>query len=388
MKWFYAQQIHRRTSLRICPAVAASLCLLNAQTAGAQTTDAPLASPQSPKGSAAYASDELTPTYLDTLLKDHGTKQIGYLHYSPRSAMLNGIPYDHSLMTAAINNFQPITQFSAVTFALPGSFARLQATIGRDDEEQQFGPAYCYFEVWGDGQRLFRSRAMRSSVSPVFSDGGRPRESVPVDIDVPIQGVKSLRLVVRFATDITQEARYINRAFGCTWGDARLIPSRPSKGQPDTPLIIALRRAAIRLISGREVTSETLPPPHLYIAPVHVTSAASAPAAQDDSDSRAHDIIAQTIYSLHRGETPLALPVLEPDAAALAQALSSQKMDAPPAKELPELTRNARVDYVILAAIRIAGDDQIVALQLVEASRWKTVNRVEIPVSMRISGVP
>ena len=104
---------------------------------------------------------------------------------------LRGQVFDHGL---------GVHSPSAQTFALPGGYSRLTATVGVDDEVG--GRGSVVFQAYLDGRLVYRS--------PVLT--GR---SAPLPVTVGVTGGRSLRLVVTGAGDGTAYDH-------ADWADARL----------------------------------------------------------------------------------------------------------------------------------------------------------------------
>jgi chitodextrinase len=110
-----------------------------------------------------------------------------------RALQLNGKKYVKGLGVHAS---------SEIVYTLGGTWNRFKADLGVDDEVPDQAPASVVFEVWADGQRLFRSATLRPTSA-----------TVPVDVDV--SGKQQLKLIV---TDGGDGVGYDH----ADWADARL----------------------------------------------------------------------------------------------------------------------------------------------------------------------
>jgi chitodextrinase len=141
-----------------------------------------------------------------------------------RTLQLNGKTYGKGLGVHAT---------SEIGYNLGGTWTRFKADVGLDDEVPDYAPASVVFEVWADGQRLFRSGTLRPT-SPV----------VPIDVDVT--GKQQLKLVV---TDAGDGVGYDH----ADWADARL--ERACGTQPTTD---TQAPAAPTNLASSNVTQTTL----------------------------------------------------------------------------------------------------------------------------------
>lgn len=108
-----------------------------------------------------------------------------------RTLTINGTRYEYGLGVHAPSD---------VGYALGGACTLLTAEVGVDDEQDRNGNVI--FEVWGDGERLYESRAK------TVNDG-------PSSIEVDITGVDELRLVV--------DPNGGNGSDHADWGDLRVV---------------------------------------------------------------------------------------------------------------------------------------------------------------------
>ena len=263
-----------------------------------------------------YLPPHLVPVYLDTLLRAPGTRFVGHRAYTATAAVMEGRRYARSLTTDVTNNAVATEQFSEMTVALNGRYSRFLATLGRDDVTHINGPAYCYFEVYADGQRVFRSQAIRSRLSPVQTPASGALRAGPQELVLPVVGVGSLRLVTRYASGLSQRARLVNRAAGCVWGNARLLPVPPPRPEAlisDAPLRKAVQTAALRLaaqVTGSPKQVRRLPLA-LGVTPLRVEAGAAG------HEEAIRTLVAQQLFTVRRGPSYVFKPLSASNAAAL-----------------------------------------------------------------------
>ena len=169
--------------------------------------------------------------WLESLFKAPGVRYDGNLVFSPRKAVVNGQRFEHAMSADVKDDPAGPGEYCAMTIPLQGKFLRFEATVGRDEEETKTGTGFCYFEVYGDNKRLFRSDAIRSSLYRVITNEGGVKRLRPQLVDVDVKGVRLLRLVVRYANDFKQTGTFsaslsgdnVKRAAGCVWCDAKLL---------------------------------------------------------------------------------------------------------------------------------------------------------------------
>jgi len=293
----------------------------------------------------------LVPVYLDTLLHAPGTRFLGHRAYTATAAVMDGRRYARSLTTDVTNNAVATEQFSEMTVALNGRYSRFLATLGRDDVTHVNGPAYGYFEVYADNQRVFRSQALRSRLTPVQTPPSGGLRATPQELDLSVLGVGSLRLVTHYASRLSQRARLVNRAAGCIWGNARLLlvpPPRPEELVPDAPLRKAVQTAALRLaaqVTGSPKWIRHLPLV-LGVTPLRV----EAGAAGREEAIRA--LAARQLFTVRRGPSYVFKPLSESSAAAL---LASVPAAGSGVRTTPEavaaIGREVGADLVLLGAV-------------------------------------
>jgi hypothetical protein len=160
-----------------------------------------------------------------------------------------GQRYEQSLLTE-VSNVRPGEQVTTLTVLLNGAFDRIQATVGREEREAAKGNGYVYFEIWGDDRLLVKSDAIGALRSPGGLGGGpdQPVRRGNQDLEASLQGVLQLKLVTRYALDLPQRVRSMERARGCVWANPRLLPGVGYIGRrASDPLRDALRVALTRL---------------------------------------------------------------------------------------------------------------------------------------------
>ena len=223
----------------------------------------------------AHARRQDDAVYVDSLLGASTTRRGGLWPLTARPATMNGDTFAHAIVTE-VGSAQPIEQTSTLRLHLGGAYGRFVATVGRDDNETGGGPAYVYFELWGDDALLFRSTPIRSHNFLVRARPGANTRKAPQAVDVSVRGVQSLRLIVRYAADIDQEGPQIVRGRGCVWGDARLLPATGGDTAPAPTVNIGNLRDAVRGAAAQMAAqaasdliadNKTTLPVKLFIAP-------------------------------------------------------------------------------------------------------------------------
>lgn len=330
---------------------------------------------------------QFRPVYVDTLLQMPTTQQTGNSPFRPVTATLDGVNYGRSLLTEVNNNATATSQYASLTISLNNKFERFQVTVGRDDTLAARGPGYCFFEVYADGKRVFRSMALRSALTPVKTGvRGGPKASAPQRIDISVRGVRSLRLLTRYALEFSQEARYVNRAMGCVWGAPRLIFA--SDAPPEVVVQNAGVRQAVREAAQRLAgTVANLPaykgraePFQVGVTPLRVDP--NPPA--DEPAVRA--LIANELGAQRRAEKRILEPLLPSDAAALAAALPIGGSARLSPGSVAAIGRGNRADFVILGALtRTAGRWQIL-LRLIETKDGAVIEQVTVAVPGTAAG--
>lgn len=201
---------------------------------------------------AARAAD----TYVDTLLGEKSTRRSGFAMYVVHPTTLGGTALSHSLVTEVGGAGESQT-LSILTLRLNGRFTQFQATVGREPATDD-GSAGAYFEVWGDGDCLFRSAALYPARGGRRRDKNHPEDTQP--INVAVRGVRTLQLVTRYAAEAApSDSRRgaAPRASGCLWGDARLTSAEPSL--PAAPLHTATASPTVSMTAN--AVTPALPAP-------------------------------------------------------------------------------------------------------------------------------
>ncbi len=174
------------------------------------------------------------PVFVDQVLKAKSTRRSGFAPYRGSVVTLDGEVFQRSL-TTEVGGAKPSDTLSVLTLKIDGKFDRFQATVGRSEDEARTGPAYAFFEVWGDGTCFFRSSPIRSAASMVTVPTGATIRKTPQAINISVRGTKTLQLVTRYASTIDQQAPGVSRANGCVWGNPRLLTATASDS-PDSPV--------------------------------------------------------------------------------------------------------------------------------------------------------
>jgi hypothetical protein len=224
------------------------------------------------------SSADAGPVYIDEIIKSKSTRRSGFAPYRSSVATLGGVVFRRSLMTE-VSGAKPSDTLSVVTLKIDGKYERFQATVGRSDEEARNGPAYAYFEVWGDGTCFFRSTAIRSAATMVSVPSGSTVRKTPQEINIVVRGTRTLQLVTRYASTMDQQAPDVTRAHGCVWGDPRLLTA----GGGDTPVTANTATPAAPVVSTAPKaapTPKSTPTPKATprVAAVTSTRKSSAPA--------------------------------------------------------------------------------------------------------------
>ncbi|MDX1934611.1 MAG: NPCBM/NEW2 domain-containing protein [Capsulimonadales bacterium] len=323
--------------------------------------------------------------YVERLIPQDRTRQFGYEPYRSVQATMYGIVYDHCLMTGVQNHTAPGQRFASITIPLDGSYERFQATLGRDDREHLMGPAYCAFEVYGDGVKLFASDPISSSISPVIVDNAAYRKrKTTQDIDVPVRGVRSLRLVTRYVTEFSQEARFVHRALGCVWANARLIRPKSRSGYDWDSVAL---RAAIRLTGGLRAKSDGSPVTYrVAITPLRVDPVAARSGfmpASTETELRAA-ILRQVCAIRHKDGTQYA-PLSEEEQKAVTVALPAESPLRRKTEVITAIARGANADCLIFGAVDQRDTAWALTLRLIDVGTGKTLREVTEPL---LPGVP
>jgi hypothetical protein len=338
----------------------------------------------------AAAAPQYRPYPVDVLVAAPTTQMTGNTAFQPRQATMNGVQYARSLVTEVNNNATATQQFSSMTIDIGGRFSRFQVTVGRDDALAARGPGYAVFEVWGDGRRLFRSYALRSAMTTVQTGpGGGTKSQVPQKIDISVRGIRSLRLLTRYALEFSQQARYVNRAMGCVWGNPMLIFA------PDAPpeLVIthagvkmAVREAAERL-AGSVSNSPRYKDPKSWPLRVGVTPLRVDPGPPADEPA-VRALIAKELSAVRRGrEQQVLTPLSQADHASLAAALPVGGSARLSGESVAAIGRGVKADFVALGAlIQTAGRWQV-QVRLIETKQGGLLEQVTVPVPDMTGGL-
>ncbi|MBI3270704.1 MAG: NPCBM/NEW2 domain-containing protein [Planctomycetes bacterium] len=101
-----------------------------------------------------------------------------------------------------------VHSYCELTYALDGKFKRFLSAVGFEDQAEPPSdpPGPLRFAVLADGKKLFDSGPLKW-------------ESKPAEVDVPVEGVKELRIVCDFGGDIL-DGNILGRG---AWAGARLI---------------------------------------------------------------------------------------------------------------------------------------------------------------------
>jgi hypothetical protein len=327
------------------------------------------------------AEGEYPPVYLDALLRDVRVQGTG-ARYRPGTANVGGVMYGHSLETEVVNGAMARDREATLTVSLAGRFDRFRATVGRDDNDHILGPGYCFFEVWGDGKLLFKSDAVRSSVTPVKVSTAIPKRSTPQEVDISVRGVRYLRLVTRYATEFTQQARYVQRAMGCVWGGPRLLPlSDAAAGadavRADPGLRAAVRSAALQVLAALPPRAEDAAAPKLGLTPLRIAGLdrdERFPAGLSEPAVRA--LLADELFAVQNAAGPKALPLDRNAAARLAADLPADGKQRTDRARVADAGKRAGADLLLLGALALSpkGEWQV-SLQLTDAASGKPLGR-------------
>ncbi|MDX1933555.1 MAG: NPCBM/NEW2 domain-containing protein [Capsulimonadales bacterium] len=279
------------------------------------------------------------PAFLDGL----SAGQSGYRKYESRTVTLADRRFERALVTE-VANIRPGEQLSKLSVLLNGDFVRFRATVGREEREASRGRGYVYFEVWGDDRLLARTEATGALRSPVgIGTAEEPTRREPTELDVSTEGVLSLTLITRYASDLPQRGRDMDRARGCVWGNARLTPRPGYVGnRAGDPLRDALRLASARLIAGALAMSKAdapglrMPPYRIGVAPLRQVGG-SREGTVPEPVVRA--VLEELLLAAQQGRGELFKSVDRKGARLLTEAF---RPDRPEREEGPELTEVGR----------------------------------------------
>ena len=321
--------------------------------------------------------------YVDTLLNLPGTQWSGNERYVTLRAMMNGVLYNRSVTTNVSRNDDPGRQYSTLTIELNAKCDRFQATVGREDTRQLRGPGYCVFEVYGDGQRLFRSEAIRSNLTPVRVDSIGVKRNAPQEVDVSVRGVRTLQLKTRYASEFSQQARFVDRAEGCVWGQARLtLTGSDVSGEfTEGPIRDALRSAAIRVTSAFPALSKEAKPLRLGIAGLRLPKNGEPGAGRGDAEEKLRALVADTVFGMHRDGKASVAPLPAADAKALGAALSGESAARDNAQAALAIARGFHADLLLFGAMAAKPNGGKVTMRLIDVKTGKTLSEVVTPMT-------
>lgn len=318
------------------------------------------------------------PVYVDTMRGLISSRQEGFRPFVPVTAVMDNAVFPRSLTTEVSNNADPRDHTTTLTLRLDGRYDRLIATVGRDDRGHLNGPAYCYFEVWGDGRQLWKSEAIRSAVTPVLAGASASKRKVPQELDVSVRGVLYLRLVTRYAREFSQQAPLVNRASGCIWGTPRLVPPPATTDReliPDEDLRIAVQTAALRLssrITGDAKYRGRLPL-RLGIAPLRIEKGTLDLRVTAEDETALRAVLSNQLFSVKQGFENVFDPLKPADSAGIAAALPADGSARGSAASVSAIGRGFKADFVLFGAlVRIASGWQI-QVRLIETKKGDTV---------------
>lgn len=100
-----------------------------------------------------------------------------------------------------------------LTYDLDGRFATFEALVGFDDDARGLGRVDC--RVFADDEELYADPDLRA-------------DATPVELSLPVDGARTLRLVVDFGPEQDTGDRLI-------WADARLYRAPPPDRTPSPP---------------------------------------------------------------------------------------------------------------------------------------------------------
>jgi hypothetical protein len=294
---------------------------------------------------------ERATVYLDALLSDPSTVYDGYSRFrAMKVAQLGSLTVRHALVSEAHMHRDAPARFSAVSFELGKRFQSFDATLGRDNLEQEFGRSYCYFEVYADGRKIYSSPAMRSSLSSVFAESGSANKvKAPQDVRIDVSDVNTLKLVIQMP-EFGQRGDFVHRAAGCVFGEARLtlkpgqtLPPPPPKDDSPGPYRRAIRLALDSLL--RKLPEPGGEPQKLALAPFRLDEGGSGTSAGwwiYLSEQLDRQTIRPETFRLLEG----------PAQAEFARLLPPSKDEASPAREAIErAARNVGADWFLDARL-------------------------------------
>lgn len=222
--------------------------------------------------------------YLDALLAEPSTVFEGNARFrAVKRAQFGSQQVGHALLSEAHMHRSAPARYSSVSFALGKRYKSFEAILGRDNAEQELGRSYCYFEVYADGRRIYSSPAMRSPLSSFVAEGGYAfKVARPQEIKLDVENVETLKLVIQMP-EFGQRGDRVDRAAGCTFGEARLTlkpgasPPESAKAEDPAPYRKAIRQALDSLL--RKLPESGSEPPKVALAPFRLDAGASGTSA-------------------------------------------------------------------------------------------------------------
>jgi hypothetical protein len=303
-----------------------------------------------------------------------------------------GDKYDQTLSTEVANT-RPGEQMTTVSLLLNGAFDRFEATVGRDDKEAGRGPGYVYFEVWGDDRLLVKSDAIGATRSPGGISSGTQQltRRSPQDIETSVRGILQLKLVVRYASDLPQRGRYMDRAKGCVWANTRLTPAMGYIGKrASDPLRDALRLAALQLISTT-MASLGQGEPSLRQFPLALGIAPLRPAESEDGEVAPEPMIRAALQELFvsasQNRQILFHPVERGGARLLSESFRANRPDVEETSALVDAGRKAGAALVVTGSYS-GGPDGRVSLVLVDTRTGQKSPNVDVTIAALRSTKP
>lgn len=323
--------------------------------------------------------------YVASLLDQPGTVFFGNCRYTGATAYFDGEQQPNSIVTEVLNGIAAQRVNSMLTLDLGRRFERFTALVGRDDKLAVQGPAFCIFEVHADGVRVFRSDAIRSPMVSVNTDGsGFPKRRAPQQIDVSVRGVKSLRLITRYANEFTQSARNVHRASGCVWSGAQLVARTAVElGQQvgSGPLRDALRKAIVLIL-------EAVPPPSardplkVGIPPVQIDNGGTSPLQAGETEIVLRNDLTAQVTNIRRSGRAKLVAMTGPDAEALAAALPADGPARGNAAAVAAVARGLKADLIIFSSLKSVGTQWRVTLRLIETTKGNLLKEATVPVGV------
>jgi hypothetical protein len=321
--------------------------------------------------------------YIASLLDAPTSAHFGNSRYTAGTAFFGGEPQPNSIITEVQNGLAIQRVNSWLTLELGGRFERFSAILGRDDKLAVQGPAYCIFEVHADGVKVFRSEAIRSSVAQVNTDGSSfPKRRAPQPVDLSVRGVKSLRLVTRYANEFSQAARHVHRASGCVWGGAQLVSRTAVElGQQvgSGPLRDAIRKAVVTIL-------EAVPPPSpkdplkVGIPPLRIESSGSSPLRTGETEIVLRNDLTTQVTNIWRSGRAKLVAMTGTDAEALAAALPAEGPARGNSTAVAAIARGLKADLLIFGSLASVGTEWRVTLRLIETTKGNLLKEATVPV--------